>query len=114
MFLKQEPGVLYVGMRSVVEHNEIHNVCSEGQRYLASHEVEAMVLDIRGCKPIDSASFEELKDFFVEARKRGVRRFARIGAGTLCAMQIRAMEEAADVRAETEVNFDESTLTGLS
>jgi hypothetical protein len=114
MYLKQRPGVLYVGMRSVLERSEVRSACSVGQRYLESHRVEAMVLDIRGCKPIDSESIEDLKALLVEARNKGVRRFSRVGEGTLCAVQMEALAQAVDVHTEPESLVDESSLAAVS
>lgn len=108
--LKADAGVLRVSMRNVVCLNEVNDARTWGHRWLAANPVRAMVIDIRGCKPIDPDTFDALKGLFDEARDHGVQRFVRIGDGTLCAVQMNALERAAQVSDCTLVFLDDSNL----
>jgi hypothetical protein len=95
--VREEPGVLYVGMRDIVEREDIRKLRNEGQRYLTSSCVDAIVVDIRGCKPVDRQSCAMLRSLLVAAKAGGVGRFYRIGDGTLFALQMLAVEQEAEL-----------------
>lgn len=110
VLVRQQSGVLHMSLRNVVYRDEAHDAKQIGQRCLIEHTVRAMVVDIRGCKPIDAETFSVLKDFFQEAREHGVKRFVRIGDGTLCAVQMHALERAAEISDKTLIFLDDSKL----
>jgi hypothetical protein len=97
-------------MRNRVQLNEVQDAQVWGHRWLEENAVRAVVIDIRGCKPIDPDTFEALKCLFDEARDHGVNRFVRIGDGTLCAVQMHALERAAHVSERTLIFLDDSNL----
>lgn len=101
--LHTDTGVMRMNLRSVVEPGEMKDAHDLGLRCLDEEAVEALVIDIRGCKPIGPECLADLKDLYGEARERGVSRFVRIGDGTLCAMQMHALERETRVSEHTEV-----------
>lgn len=97
-----------MNLRSVVDLGEMLDARDLGLRCLDEETVEALVIDIRGCKPIGPECLETLKVLYGEARERGVSRFVRIGDGTLCAVQLHALERETCVAERTEVYRSES------
>lgn len=108
--LRQQSGVLHMSMRNVVYQDEAKDARLIGHRCLTQNQVKSMVVDIRGCKPIDPETFLVLKGLFIEARELGVARFVRIGDGTLCAIQMNALEQEADICDRTLVFLDDTNL----
>ena len=108
--VKRTPGTLFIRMCKIVALDEIENVRTDAARYLMEEGVQALVVDIRGCKPIDSTSCEVLKGLLVEARERGVNRFVRVGDGTLLALQVNALEQMAQVADRTRIVANEAGL----
>lgn len=101
--LQTDTGVIRMNLRSVVEPGEMKDARDLGLRCLCEEPVEALVIDIRGCKPIGPECLANLKDLYGEALERGVSRFVRIGDGTLCAMQMHALERETCIAERTEV-----------
>lgn len=101
--LHTETGVLRLRLESVIAPAEMRDARRIGLRCLCEERVEALVIDIRGCKPVDSESLADLQDLYERARACGVERFVRIGDGTLFARQMHALETAAAVSEQTVV-----------
>jgi hypothetical protein len=93
-------------MRNVVRAEELADA-GLAEHHCLDQSVNALVVDIRGCKPIDPESFSLLKSFLEDARDLGVDRFVRIGDGTLCAVQMDALERAAHISDRTLVFLDD-------
>lgn len=77
---------------------------------VAGRQVRLLILDIRGCKPLDTAAFERLRAWIDEAKQTGVEQFVRMGDGTLVALQLRALEQEADIEDCTSIINDEAGL----
>ncbi len=104
---------LFIRMRQIVETDQIQTVRTTARLYLQERGVSALVFDIRGCKPIDADCCAMLSELFTEARRRGVDRFVRVGEGTLCAVQVNALEVEADISDMTMVVNSDSALAHL-
>ena len=96
----------YIGLHYIVDSEEVETVNAEAGRYFSEHSAEALVLDIRGCKPIDAACCEGVRRLLEMARDHGTGRFFRVGDGTLCAVQMTAVARAADVDRITQIVAD--------
>lgn len=104
--LRSDGSVVHLSMRNVVHADELAGA-GVGENTCFTKTVHALVVDIRGCKPIDTESFSRLQSFLEEARDTGVARFVRIGDGTLCAVQMDALERAAHISDRTLVFLDD-------
>ena len=106
--LKADGGVVHLSLRSVVDVAELTDAgIGVATDACFDRPVRALVVDIRGCKPIDPDSFILLKSFLEQARDTGVARFVRIGDGTLCAVQMDALERAAHISERTLVFLED-------
>lgn len=108
--VKRMPGTLMIRMCQVVGYDDIQTIRTDAGRYLMEEGVQSLVVDIRGCKPIDNSSCDLLKGLLVEAREHGVRRFVRVGDGTLLALQVNALEQMAQVSDRTMIVANEAGL----
>jgi hypothetical protein len=112
----QGAGQLHVTLRQIVTPDDMRRGASTARGYWARRNVRALVVDIRGCKALDRDTCQAMGEFLRAARSQGVANFYRIGRGSLCALQMSAVEEAAidvDVEVLTEQSPCSSRLPGV-